>query len=672
MIWQTIKNRVKARPVSPVMLLDQGSVLWLLSVSFFTAVPHAEHLPLWLSFFAAFALLWRLFLWRQRASLPSRWILVPLVLLGMVGIALEFRTLLGKEAGVALLFFFMAMKPLEMRSQRDAMTLIMLGFFLLLTHYLFSESILTGLWLLVCALFLIGSLIRIFGSEQAPTDVVRLAGKILVQAIPFLVVLFILFPRVPGPLWGLPKDAHSGLSGLSEQMSPGSLSELINSREIAFRVEFLGQLPDRSALYWRGPVFEDFDGRTWRVRPHTSRVSNTANTVKIESHGTPYTYTTTLEAHNQRWLLALDMPVELPARSFQARTLEVVSYMPVVHRMRYRVSSVTDFKVNVDESSGFLDNALRLPAKVNPRTRQMADEWREKIKDPEKISATALQMFNREKFVYTLQPPLLGQHAVDEFLFDSRRGFCEHFASSYVFLMRAAGVPARVVAGYQGGEINPVDQLFVVRQSDAHAWAEIWVAGKGWIRVDPTAYVAPSRIEQGADAAFPVGEMSLRMRLNTGLLRALRYRWEAVGNAWDQWVVEYDERRQRELLSLWGLDNVNWQQMLVGLFAACAVLWALIWMSVFYRSANLTSVQHAWQKFCKKMAALGMPKQTWEGPLDYAYRIEKTHPELAAVVMEAARCYIDLNYGNGKMGTLDTLKRCRQELASIGRIRIEK
>ena len=210
----------------------------------------------------------------------------------------------------------------------------------------------------------------------------------------------------------------------------------------------------------------------------------------------------------------------------------------------------------------------------------MADEWREKIKDPEKISATALQMFNREKFVYTLQPPLLGQHAVDEFLFDSRRGFCEHFASSYVFLMRAAGVPARVVAGYQGGEINPVDQLFVVRQSDAHAWAEIWVAGKGWIRVDPTAHVAPSRIEQGADAAFPAGEMSLRMRLNTGLLRALRYRWEAVGNAWDQWVVEYDERRQRELLSLWGLDNVNWQQMLVGLFAACAVLWALIWMRI--------------------------------------------------------------------------------------------
>lgn len=464
-------NSAKATPLEPAV------VPWLLAAALATAAPHAGHLPLWLSVGVGGALLWRAWLWHVGAPLPGRWTLALIVVAGAAAIGWQYRTIFGRDAGVALIVFFMAMKPLEMRSRRDSTAIVMLGFFLLLTHYFYSQSIATGLWLLATTMLLTATLIRLHGGAQPLPAIARYAGLLVAQALPFMLIIFLLFPRVSGPLWGLPQDAYSGVTGLSDRMSPGSLNNLIQSGDIALRVQFAGALPPRSMLYWRGPVFDDYDGLTWRVLPPGARPPGTSP--EIEARGASYRYVSTLEAHNQRWLLALDLPTESPPQSVMSRNFETLARTPLRQRARFAFTSTPDALANRRESPAQLRQSLRLPPGLNPRSRELAADWRARFASAPEISAAALDFFRQQAFFYTLQPPLLGEHAVDDFLFVTRRGFCEHYASAYVVLMRAAGVPARVVAGYQGGEINPIDGYLTVRQSDAHAWAEIWIAERG-------------------------------------------------------------------------------------------------------------------------------------------------------------------------------------------------
>ena len=650
-----------ARPLLP---LEHGAIPWLLTVAVATAAPHASHQPPWLSVLVGSALLWRLWLWHRSAPLPARWLLSLLVVASVAGIAWEFRTLFGRDSGVALLVLFMALKPMEMRTRRDSIVLVMLGFFLLLTHYFYSQSIPTGLWLIAAASLLTATLIRVHGGFQPARAILRYAALLLLQAIPFMLIAFLLFPRVQGPLWGLPQDAYSGLTGLSDRMSPGSLNNLIQSGSIAFRVQFADGLPGQSSLYWRGPVLVDYDGLTWRSRPNFLQAP--AQAPAIETLGKGYSYVTTLEAHNQRWLLALDLPTRLPAESALAATFEVRAREPVRTRARYAFTSSPDFVANRQEAPAMLQQALQLPPRLNPRSRELAAEWQAKFKSPEMINNAALLFFRQEKFFYTLQPPLLGENAVDDFLFTTRRGFCEHYASAYVVLMRAAGVPARVVTGYQGGEINPVDGYLSVRQSDAHAWAEIWLAGKGWLRVDPTAAVAPSRIERGIAAALPADDpLPALLRLDADWLRELRNRWEATNNAWNQWVLGYNPQRQRELLSRFGFSEPDWRTMTAALatFGAIALLVVTLW--TLYQRPTATPAQRAWLGFCKQLERRGVIRAEWEGPLDFAARVARECPELGALTGEAARHFAELHYGTGHTGQLQRLKDCTRRLRRL-------
>ena len=654
----------KARPSTPI---DPGAIPWLLAVALATAVPHAGNVPPWLAALVGAAIVWRGVLWWKKAGLPVRWHLALFVVAGVAGIGWEYRTLFGRDAGVALLVFFMALKPMEMRTQRDAIVVVMLGFFLLLTHYFYSQTIPTGLWLLASATLLTATLIRVYGGRQPPLVIVRYAGLMLAQALPFMLIAFMLFPRVSGPLWGLPQDAHSGLSGLSERMAPGSLNDLILSGAIAFRVKFDGKVPEQAQLYWRGPVFSDYDGQNWNAartgQTYQQATQPTQKPPTIETRGAPYRYVTTLEPHNQRWLLALDMPVTLPKDAILAPTLETLTRERIRSRTRFAFASSVDFSVNRNEDEGLLKLARVLPPGLNPRTRALAAEWKATFKTPQMISNAALLHFRQEPFRYTLRPPLLGQQAVDEFLFDTRSGFCEHYASAYVFLMRAAGVPARVVAGYQGGEINPVDGYLTVRQSDAHAWAEIWIEGQGWLRVDPTAAVAPSRIESGIEAALPASDpLPAIIRIDTDWLRDLRNRWEAANNAWNQWVLGYNPERQREVLSRLGLSDPGWRTMTAALAAFCgiALLAVTAWTLVQRNSA--TPAQRAWDAFCKRLARLGVQRETWEGPVAFALRVAEVQPALGALAHEAASLFADLHYGTGTAEQLNRLKECTRRL----------
>ena len=654
----------------PSVPLDPGTIPWLLAVAVATAAPHAVHVPLWLALLVGGAILWRGVLWWKKGRLPARWQLALFVVAGVAGIGWEYRTLFGRDAGVALLVFFMALKPMEMRSRRDAIVVVMLGYFLLLTHYFHSQSIPTGLWLLAAAVLLTAALIRVHGGDQPAKVILRYSGLLLAQALPFMLIAFMLFPRVSGPLWGLPQDAHSGLSGLSERMAPGSLNDLILSGAIAFRTKFEGEIPDKSQRYWRGPVFNDYDGQNWTAARTGQSYQQATQPLQrapvIETQGALFRYVTTIEPHNQRWLLALDLPVTLPKDSILAPTLEALTRERIRSRSRFSFASSVDFVVNRNENEGQLKLAQTLPPGLNPRTRALAAEWKEKFKSPQMISNAALLHFRQEPFRYTLQPPLLGQQAVDDFLFVTRSGFCEHYASAYVFLMRAAGIPARVVAGYQGGEINPVDGYLTVRQSDAHAWSEIWIADRGWIRVDPTAAVAPSRIESGIEAALPASDpLPGLVRIDRDWLRDLRYRWEAANNAWNQWVLGYNPERQREVLSRLGLDDPDWRTMTAALAVLCgfALLVVTAW-TLFHRS-TATPAMCAWDAFCRRLAAQGMRREPWEGPLAFAARVGAVRPELGALTNEAAKLFADLHYGDGDPEKLGRLRECIRRLRRL-------
>ena len=653
-----------ARPAKPSPPpIDHAVVPWLLATALATAAPHASHLPVWLTLFGACVLSWRIWLWHVRGPLPSRWLLGLLIVAGSAGIGWEYRTLFGRDSGVALLFFFMALKPMEMRSRRDALVIVMLGYFLLLTHYFFSQDIATGVWLLCAATLLTATLIRLHGSPKPPIALFRHAATLLLQALPFMLITFLLFPRIQGPLWGLPRDAYSGMTGLSDQMSPGSLNNLIQSGAIAFRVQFADTVPRRSALYWRGPVLVDYDGQVWRSRPFLPRTGGNATAPAIEAPGEPIRYTMTIEPHNQRWLLALDIPTSLPAGTGISPWLEARLPTPLTLRTRFAFTSITDFTVNHEESPALLQQALRLPPDINPRARALAATWRGQSGSPAQISDAALQLFRQEAFYYTLQPPLLGTNAIDDFLFGTRRGFCEHFAAAYVFLMRAAGIPARVVTGYQGGEINPIDGYFTVRQSDAHAWAEIWIAGRGWLRVDPTAAIAPSRIERGISAALPAGDpLPALVRLDTDWLRQLHFRWEALNNAWNQWILGYNPQRQREVLSRLGFGEPDWRDMTAAMAVLCGLALFIVTFWTLYQRRRETPAQRLWHRYCRRLERLGFERAPWEGPLALAERLAQQQPELGALTYEAAGHYAGMHYGSDGTRRLIALRNCVHRL----------
>lgn len=651
-------SRTSPRKTAPTAPLDADCVPWLLAAALASVGPHAGHLPLWLSLLVGSTLAWRAWLWYRKTALPNRWLLLAVALLGVTGIGWEFRTLFGRDAGVALLALLITLKLLEMKQRRDALVVVMLGFFLLLTHYFHSQSILTGIWLLACTTLLTATLIRLHDRPRPAPIVMRQAAFLLAQSLPFLLILYLLFPRISGPLWGLPQDAYAGRSGLSDSMSPGSLNQLILSGAIAFRVQFSGAPPDKSKLYWRGPVFDLYDGKVWRSRPGAALDTPPV----IETSGTGHTYVSTLETHNQRWLLALDVPTTLPPGSRLTSTFEAHATAPVLSRSRFAFISHPEFRVNVLESPLVLHQARQLPAGINPRSRALASEWR--TLPPPAIVETALDLFRQKDFYYTLHPPLLGENAMDDFLFSSRRGFCEHYASAFVFLMRSAGIPARVVTGYQGGEINPVDGFMVVRQSDAHAWAEVWLAGRGWVRIDPTAAVAPSRIESGIAAALPEEDsLPLFTRMESDWVRQLFNRWDAANNAWNQWVLGYNPQRQRELLSRLGMREPDWRSMTVALTLLCTLvlLAVLVWAMRVRRPAD--PAQRAWQKIGRRLERLGIKPRSWEGPADLAERVAAKRPGLAAWINEAAGHYIDLRYGQAKPDQLQKLQQCAKRQA---------
>jgi transglutaminase-like putative cysteine protease len=602
--WQQLRRfllTLLAPQVSSAARERRDTLVLLLALAF-VVLPHLQHTAWWASMVLAVLWTWRFWLALTQRPLPPRLAMLPLLAAATLAVWAEHRTLLGRDAGVTFLLMLLALKLLEMRARRDVFVVIFLAFFILLTQFLFGQGIVVALLSLGAVLLLFFSLISVNLAENdlSAAHKARLVGVVLLKALPLAAALFLLFPRLPGPLWGIASDASTSRTGLSSTMTPGAIGQLLQSEAIAFRVRFAGEQPPMAdQLYWRGPVLGLFTGRSWLALAEADRPDAVPTEVRSDAQSV-IEYTVTLEPHRRDWLFALEWPTELPATgrvgdgsSRLSRDGQLLANGLVAERMRYTLRSATRFSLGMNETPLSLRAWTQLPSGFNPRTLEYAAQLRQQVpgalisRDADAaLVGAVLTRFRREGYRYTLEPPVLGRHTVDEFLFETKAGFCEHYASAFVTLMRALDVPARVVTGYQGGEYNPIDDYLTVRQADAHAWAEVWLAGRGWVRVDPTAAVAPERIERtrgrpdreragaGAGAVAPAV---------FDLWRALRLNAEAIENAWNQWVLSYSPERQRALLRALGLAPD--MRTLIVLFAVAIsfLLAVLAWFSLRHR-----------------------------------------------------------------------------------------
>lgn len=656
-----------ARPMSR----DKADMLLLLCACTLVLLPHIGHLPLWVIPTCAVLLAWRGWVTFRGNRMPPRGLLLPIALLAMAAVYRTYGTFFGREAGVAMLTLLLTLKLLEMHAKRDLFVVLFLSFFLILSSFFYSQSIGTAVMTLAAVITILTTQLSFQYTGIVPPlkQRLRLGGSILALAAPVTLVLFLLFPRIQGPLWGMPGDAQSGRTGLSETMAPGNIAKLAQSDEIAFRVKFADAIPLQAHLYWRGIVFTDYDGRNWT--PQRQRFRRPRQ-ITINLRSAPVRYQVTLEPHGRRWLFALEMPEalpEIPSNPAEVSPeLQLLTSRPVDERLRYDVTSHVDFDLQPNEPTRMLQPWLQLPTGFNPRTLDFAARLRGQATNNMEIVAATLRYFREQNFRYTLEPPRLGEHVVDEFLFETRAGFCEHYSGAFVTLMRAAGIPARVVTGYQGGEINPADGFMTVRQSDAHAWAEVWIEGRGWIRVDPTAAVAPSRIEQNLASVIPrqlLGGLVTFNAANSAWVARwlqLRQNWDAVSNAWNQWVLNYTPEKQRNLLKSFGFDNVDWRIMaaLMTVFSIAAV--ALVVVPLILHQQKRDPVDAVYRAFCRRMARRGLPRATHEGPRDYALRLTSKDSPLSDKTKTALARFLEVyetvRYGasNASRAELSTLK----------------
>jgi transglutaminase-like putative cysteine protease len=555
---------------------EARDTLFLLLVIAWVIGPKIDSLPLWCSALAASLLLWRGYLALRNRALPSRWWLTGLLLLATGATFFSHRTLLGQEAGVTYIVVLLSLKTLEMRSQRDAFVIFFLGFFTLLSNFFVSQSLPIAMAMLVGLLGLLTALVNSHMPVGRPPlmQAAKTAGWMALLGAPIMAALFVLFPRI-APLWGVPGEAAGARSGLSASMRVGSIASLALDESIAMRVRFDGAVPNQSDIYFRGPVLTTFDGREWRAL-QSNLPPRAQLTAELEVQRPSVSYQVTLEPNNRPWIMVLDATDTRPTLSGYRATmlpdLQWIADRPITELVRYTAQSHTAFRHGPLGTVGGLQDYLRLPANFNPRTLQLATELR---RDPRYAGANnqtmvdaAMERLRTGGYTYTLEPGVFGMHTADEFWFDRKKGFCEHIASSFVLLMRAMGIPARVVTGYQGGSVNSVDGFWTVRQSDAHAWTEVWISGQGWVRVDPTSAVAPGRIGTLVRLEAPRNVLAQALaRVNPAFTVQLRALWDAANNSWNQWVLNYSQSKQLNLLRNLGFESPSWEDLAYVLIA---------------------------------------------------------------------------------------------------------
>lgn len=559
---------------------------------------------------------------------------------------------IGREGGSAMLGGLIVLKMFETRTLRDARVTTAAVLFFCMIGFLFGQGLTLTLYFcfVAFACFLVLHLVsnsaqRIDRWSELRAHIkfgMRLSGRIAAAAIPLTVITFVFFPRLSSPLWGAPWDATSGKTGISDRMRPGALSQFWNDDTPAFRVTFFGEAPPPAARYWRGPVLWNFDGAEWS-RPDAFSGEDTFD-LRYEPSSL-LEYEVLMEPTEQRWWFPLDFVVKRPDGTRMSADGQVTAYRPIIGPRKARMTSAWRYTLDVNPPRGQRWLGLRLPESGNARARALAEQWRVTHGDNDQaVIDAALSLFNRE-FSYTLEPPpLMSDDGVDDFLFATKAGYCEYFASAFVYLMRAAGIPARVVTGFQGGTYNASGDYWIVRNSDAHAWSEVWLQDRGWVRVDPTAAVAPERISRGSlSAAMP----EAANWYNEGWGADLRNRFDLVARYWRQAVIEFDAVRQRNLLQQVGLEDLSWQSLGGGLLIFGGLALALgVWLSLRGTVQRASDpLLRAYHRFTSILTRAGVKRADTEGPLAFGERASTQLPHAASAILELTRRYAEQRYG---------------------------
>ncbi|UUQ67795.2 DUF3488 and transglutaminase-like domain-containing protein [Pseudomonas fuscovaginae UPB0736] len=640
--------------------ISRASLVWLLVAQALVMVPFWFHVPVWMVAFWLGCTFWRIQVYRMRAAFPGRLLELLLLLFTIGGIWLFRSSLIGLDAGAVLLVAMFILKLVETRTHRDALVLIFLGLFCVAVAYLFEDSLPWALYSLLPIGALLAALIGLQqGPETRPLATLRLAGTLLAQALPLMLVLFVFFPRI-APLWSLPLPSDKGLTGLSESMSPGDIAELGRSADLAFRASFDGPLPARRELYWRALTLEQFDGRRWSQSAGIA----SSSAPKWQASGEPWRYSIILQPSGKPWLPTLDVASSDLDDARQLADYRLQRQRPVQQALLYRASSWPQVPRDPQLDERARRRTLQLPVQGDPRTRQWAAQLRRTYPQPDALAAALLKHFHDEPYHYTLRPPTLGADSVDGFLFDSRQGFCAHFAGAMTYVLRAAGIPARVVAGYQGGELNTAGHFLAVRQYDAHAWVEYWQAGQGWRSVDPTYAVAPQRIDQGLEQALAADEgmpgvsafSPLRYR-QLSWLNALRLGWDNLNYGWQRWVLGYQGEQQFSLLGRW-FGDLSGVLLPVGLVLILALL--SLWLLRPWQSKTDPQLR-AFATFEKLLSRRGLVREPGEGPLAFVERAALRLPRQAQSIRDFGELFVGQRYAE-QTPSMDALQQALRSL----------
>lgn len=610
-------------------------------------LPHLWHLAYWVSALVALLMAWQALAVARSWAPPPAWLRAFLTLAVVGAVFISFGRINGQDAGVALLTLMLALKLSEVTRYRDVIVIFCLCCFVLATQFLFSQSLLMAAYLVLASWLIVAAFVS---AHDQPTKAGYAhagaeSARMLALAIPVAAVFFVLFPRLPGPLWGLPANNSQATTGLADRMSPGSISSLARSDAVALRVRFSGPVPAPAERYWRGPVFWDFHDGSW----DNDRHAPTLPAARLSTTGAPTVADITLAPTHNRWLIALDLPLSVnrPYQRSPAGTLLAAD--DIDQRIRYIARSAIAHTLDAHLGPAARRRALTLPRQGNPRARRLARRWAQASSAPAAVVQKALQMFRQQPFRYTLNAPRTSQsNSVDDFLFSTRAGFCEHFAGAFTFLMRAAGVPARVVTGFQGAEHSTVGDYWIVRDADAHAWSEVWLSGRGWVRVDPTAAVAPSRIESGITSA--VSDRSdlpfMARRQSSNLWYQAGMAWDAVNAGWNRWFLAYGPALQQRLFARLGLSGFRTAIIILTLSTVGLLALVSLWLAWRMRPQQTRDpVERAWLAVQRRLARIGLAPRIGEAPRPYCQRVTEQRPDLAEHLGILVDQWVALRYG---------------------------
>jgi len=641
------------------------SILFLLLIAIhLSALPLYNSLPLAVTFLMVSLSLWQFYIIKNRKANTGKFILLLLVALSFLTVLYSYGHIFGQQPGIALVMLMTILKLFETKNFRDCYILIYSAIFIIVSNFFYSQSIWLILYVFAVVIFLVATLISLSDKLQSLSLKNRLAmaSRFVFYAMPLMLILFVLFPRIPGPLWGLPDDAFTAQTGLSEEMSPGSINRLINSSAIAFRVKFEHSIPQHRERYWRGAILSSYDGETWRRGD--APITALANIKYSNIDEGIYHYSITLEPTRLNWLLSLEYaklentPDSEPLQRLNREAM-LITDEKITSIIHYRIRSDTHAKNLALFAQENYKNRL-LPADKNPQTLKLANDLLLSSNgNTQQYINSVLAYFTDNNFIYTLNPDLLGENAVDDFLFNSQRGFCEHYASAFTYLMRAAGIPARVVVGYQGGKMNPLGDYMIVRQSDAHAWSEVW-SGNHWQRVDPTAAVSPNRIEQGVlFAGLESNRLPLLLVTNNTLFKNAAFLYDRFQNNWNQWVIGFNQKKQKELLKSLGFEKPDLAMLIILLFVSLSIAIGIIfWFLLAHKTVEKDRIQHYYNMFCLKLKRHGLQRQLNEGPVDFEKRVYKKLSlcqKSKANAVFIFKAYRILHYGNKNNNKLRAL-----------------